>query len=106
MICTCSRPLGFVSGFIDALREQHTSAMSVMVDRGFTINDQLEAIGAKLNIPPFLDACQQLPAEEVQAGRQIASLRMHSCGMCYRESKKIIHREPDCKSNCILCVQC
>ena len=66
-----------VSGFIDALWEQNASAMSVMADRGFTIKDQLEAIGAKLNIPPFLDGQQQLPPEEVQTGRQIAWLRIH-----------------------------
>ena len=48
-----------------------------MANRGFTIKDQLEAIGAKLNIPPFLDGRQQLLPEEVQAGQQIASLRIH-----------------------------
>ena len=48
-----------------------------MADRGFTILDQLKAIGVELNIPPFLDGKQQLSAEEVQQGRSIASLRMH-----------------------------
>ena len=66
-----------VSGFIDALRNQGVSGMSVMADRGFTIKDQVETIGAKLNIPPFLEGRQQLPPEEVQAGRHIASLRIH-----------------------------
>ena len=63
-----------VSRFIDVLREQNVSGMS---DRGFTIKDQLEAINTKLNIPPFLDGRQQLPPEEVQAGRYIASVRIH-----------------------------
>ena len=63
-----------VSGFIDALWDQNVSGMSVMADRGFSLKDQLEAVSAKLNIPPFLDGRQQLPPEEVQAGRQIASV--------------------------------
>ena len=40
------------------------------------MKDQLEAIGVKLNIPPFLEGCQQLPPQEIQAERQIASLRI------------------------------
>lgn len=51
--------------------------VSVMADRGFTIRDQLQSIGVELNIPPFLDGRSQLPAEEVQQGRSIASLRIH-----------------------------
>ena len=51
--------------------------VSVMADRGFTIRDQLQSIGVELNIPPFLDGRGQLPAEEVQQGRLIASLRIH-----------------------------
>ena len=31
----------------------------------------------ELNIPPFLDGQQQLPADEVKRGRQIASLCIH-----------------------------
>jgi len=63
------------SGVISEL--QGKSNISVMADRGFTILDQLKAIGVELNIPPFLDGKQQLSAEEVQQGRSIASLRMH-----------------------------
>lgn len=48
-----------------------------MADRGFTILDQLQDIGVKLNIPPFLDGWRQQTAEEVQHGRSIASLRIH-----------------------------
>ena len=36
-----------------------------------------EKIGAKLNIPPFLDGCQQLQPEDISTGRRIASLRIH-----------------------------
>jgi len=50
---------------------------SVMADCGFTIKDQLAAIGVSLNIPPLMEGQQQLPAEEVQQGRNIASLCIH-----------------------------
>ena len=48
-----------------------------MADRGFTINEMLQAIGVELNIPPFMEGRQQLSAEEVQQGRSIASCRIH-----------------------------
>ena len=34
-------------------------------------------MGVELNIPPFLEGRQQLPAKEIQKGRRIASLRIH-----------------------------
>ena len=42
-----------------------------------TIEDQIEKIGAKLNIPPFLDGHQQMFPDDVKTGRGIASLRIH-----------------------------
>ena len=51
-----------------------------MADRGFTIKDMLDNIGVivvKLNIPPFMEGQQQLPASEVSEGRKIASVRIH-----------------------------
>ena len=48
-----------------------------MADRGFTIQDQLNALGIKLNIPLFIEGRNQLPTEEVQNGRKIASLQIH-----------------------------
>jgi len=48
-----------------------------MADCGFTIKDQLAAIVIYLNIPPFMEGRQQLPAEEVPQGRNIASLRIY-----------------------------
>ena len=64
-----------VSGFLQELEGK--DGISVMADRGFTIKDQLKEINVELNIPPFLDGRQQLPADEVKRGRQIASLRIH-----------------------------
>ena len=64
-----------VSGFVEELHGK--SGVSVMADRGFTIQDQLSAIGIGLNIPPFLEGRSQLPAQEVYRGRQIVSVRIH-----------------------------
>ena len=64
-----------VSGFLQELEGK--DGISVMADRGFTIKDQLKKINVELTIPPFLDGRQQLPADEVKRGRQIASLRIH-----------------------------
>ena len=50
---------------------------SVMADRGFKIVEELNSIGALLNIPPFLSNRPQLTAVEVLTGRKIASVRVH-----------------------------
>ena len=62
-------------GFLETLAGK--SGASVMADRGFTIRDLLNDVGVELNIPPFMERRDQLPASEVKAGRQIASLRIH-----------------------------
>ena len=64
-----------VSGFLTKLEDK--PGISIMADRGFTIKDLLSKLGVGLNIPPFLEGRQQLPAKEVQKGRKIASLRIH-----------------------------
>ena len=64
-----------VSGFLQELEGK--DGISVMTDRGITIEDQLKEINVELNIPPFLDGRLQLPADEVKRGRQIASLHIH-----------------------------
>ena len=55
-----------VSGFLTKL--ENKPGISIMADRGFTIKDLLSKLGVELNIPPFLEGRQQLPAEEVQKG--------------------------------------
>ncbi len=50
------------------------AGVSVMADRGFTIRAEKDV---ELNIPPFMEGRQQLPAEEIQRGRRIAALRIH-----------------------------
>ena len=64
-----------VSGFLSRLEDK--PGISIMADRGFTIRDMLKEIGAELNIPPFMEGRQQLPPDEIQEGRRIASVRIH-----------------------------
>ena len=62
-------------GFLTALSDK--PGISIMADRGFTIKDMLRDLNIELNIPPFLDGRRQLPPQEVESGRKIASLRVH-----------------------------
>ena len=48
-----------------------------MADRGFTIQDLLNPLGVKLNIPAFLDGKEQLYREDVVLSQKIASVRIH-----------------------------
>lgn len=61
-----------VGGFLTTLQDK--PSVSIMANKGFTIKDTLKELNIELNIPPFLERKQQLPLEEVQAGRKIASL--------------------------------
>ncbi len=63
------------SGFLTTLEDK--PGVSIMADRGFTVKDMLKQLKIKLNLPPFMEGRKQLPAEEVQEGRNIASLRIH-----------------------------
>lgn len=50
---------------------------SVMADRGFTIQELLDPLGVKVNIPAFLDGKEQLDKEDVVMSQTIASVRIH-----------------------------
>ena len=63
-----------LSGFLEVVRGK--AGISVMADRGFIIKELL-SIGVELNILPFMEGRQQLPPQEIQTGRKIASLRIH-----------------------------
>ena len=63
-----------VSGYLQTLDGK--SGVSVMAD-GVTVRDMLAEKGVELNIPPFIEGRKQLPASEVQCGRNIASLHIH-----------------------------
>ena len=64
-----------VSGFLTKLEDK--PGISIMADRGFTIRDMLKQLNIELNLPPFMEGRQQLPAEDVRVGRSIATLRIH-----------------------------
>ena len=62
-------------GFIEKL--DGMSGVSIMADRGFTVKEALLKVGVELNLPPFMEGRGQLPADEMQRGRSIASLRIY-----------------------------
>ena len=47
-----------------------------MADRGFDIMEDLEPIGVRLNIPPFLRGKTPLDSKELTKTRRIASFRI------------------------------
>ena len=49
----------------------------LMADRGFDIQDLLDEMGVKLNIPPFLRGKNQFDEQERDETRRIASCRIH-----------------------------
>lgn len=51
--------------------------VAVMADRGFAVKESLAKIGVDLKIPPFMEGRGQLPVDEMQHCRSIASLRIH-----------------------------
>ena len=67
------RELTKKSGLLDLLERGDT----VMVDRGFNIQDDLTPLGVRVNIPPFLKGKEQLDREELIETRRIASLLIH-----------------------------
>ena len=48
-----------------------------MAHKGFDIQDLLDPIGVRLNIPPFLHMQDQMPASDVLQIQQIAAERIH-----------------------------
>ena len=61
-----------ISGFLSKLEDK--PGISIMADRGFTVKDMLKELGIDLNIPPFMEGRRQLPPDEIDSGRKIASL--------------------------------
>ena len=58
-------------------KQEDKPGISIMADGGFRVKDMLEKLAIRLNIPPFMEGRQQLPSEKIEAGRKIASLRIH-----------------------------
>ena len=67
LTCTC--------GFLTALEDK--PGIAIMADKGFTIKDMLQKLKIDLNLPPFLKRQRQVSPEQVEAGRKIASVRIH-----------------------------
>ena len=70
------------SGFYDLLKlKQETGELmagdAVMADKGFDIRNELDKIGMKLNIPPFLGKRKQLSKDDVLETQRIAHHRIH-----------------------------
>lgn len=60
-----------VLGFLTKLEGK--PGIAIKADRGFTIQDMLKQLNIWLNLPPFMEGKQQLPAQSVWSGRSIAS---------------------------------
>ena len=60
-----------LSGFLTKLEDK--PGVAIMVNKGFTVKDVLQQMNIELNLPPFMEGRQQLPATEVQEGQRIAS---------------------------------
>jgi hypothetical protein len=61
------------SGFLDYIDKNDL----ILADRGFTIEDLLDPLGARLNIPPFLRGKKCFSLNETQTGKVIARARIH-----------------------------
>jgi len=61
------------SGFLDLPFKDNDS---VIVDKGFTVQDLL-SLGVSLNIPPLIGRSRQMPTEDVVKTQEIASIRIH-----------------------------
>jgi len=70
------------SGFLDVLERKTSSEEikagdSIMADKGFDIHTDLDKIGLRLNIPPFLQDKPQFDESEVIRTQTIAKHRIH-----------------------------
>ena len=58
---------------------------TILVDRGFTIEEDLAVHGTKLEIPAFMHGKTQLSQRDVDLSKQLSSVRTH------RSLKKQVH---------------
>lgn len=49
----------------------------IMADKGFLIEEEMQALGLKLNMPPFSRSKRQMPAGDVLVTKRIAKHRVH-----------------------------
>ncbi|XP_041375486.1 uncharacterized protein LOC121388248 [Gigantopelta aegis] len=70
------------SGFYDLLKALHERGYllegdAVMADKRFTIGNELEKLGLKLNIPPFASSGSQMSPGDTELTQKIAKHRIH-----------------------------
>ena len=101
-----------ICGFPTKLEDK--PGISIMANQGFTVKDtctcMLEKLGIGLNMPPFMEGRQQLPSEEIEGERKIASLRIHVKRVIggikpYRILTSTIPLSMACLSNQIVCIR-
>lgn len=62
-----------------------------MVDKGFRIENEIEAVGLQLNIPPFASRALQMKSSEVSETIKIAKHRVHvECAIARIKHFKIL----------------
>ncbi|XP_064641957.1 uncharacterized protein LOC135496527 [Lineus longissimus] len=59
------------------LKMPYEAGDDLMADKGFDVQDLLDPIGVKLNIPPFLGRHAQMSADDVASTQSIAAERIH-----------------------------
>ena len=63
-----------------------------MADRGFTIEEELAAMGATLKIPAFTKNKKQMSAKDVHNSRKISNVRIHvECVIGWTKKIKILN---------------
>lgn len=72
--CISDREITSRSGLLSLPFDQGDS---IMADKGFDIQDLLDDIGVKINIPPFLHMQGQMPSDDVFLTQSIAAERIH-----------------------------
>lgn len=70
------------SGFLTTLENLKADGKintgdGIMVDKGFRIQESVEKIGMKLNIPPFAKSGSQMSSAEIKLTEKIARHRVH-----------------------------
>ena len=72
--CISDKEITERSGF---LQMPFDEGDSIMADKGFDIQDLLDVLKVKLNIPPFLGMLGQMASDDVMTTQSIAAERIH-----------------------------
>ena len=80
--CISDKQLTEQSGFYDLLRTLKSIGYiqdkdTIMADKGFTIQTEIENLGLSLNLPPFASAGKQMSVTDSKMTSKIAKHRVH-----------------------------